>query len=71
MTELGSAFAYILTPLPMFYVILGVTLGIIVGAIPGLTGSMLIALTIPDARSRLELVVGLASVGREVTGGPQ
>lgn len=47
MTELGSAFASIFTPLPMFYVFLGVTLGIIVGAIPGLTGSMLIALTIP------------------------
>ena len=47
MTELASAFAYIFTPLPLFYVTLGVTLGITVGAIPGLTGSMLIALTIP------------------------
>ncbi|MDR1625872.1 MAG: tripartite tricarboxylate transporter permease [Spirochaetia bacterium] len=31
----------------MFYVIIGVVLGIIVGAIPGLSGSMLIALALP------------------------
>jgi putative tricarboxylic transport membrane protein len=42
-----TATTYILTPLPFFWVILGVGLGIIVGAIPGLSGSMLIAMTVP------------------------
>lgn len=35
------------TPWPCFLMVLGVSLGIIVGAIPGLTGAMLIALTLP------------------------
>ena len=33
--------------LPMFYILIGVFLGITVGAVPGLTGSMLISLTLP------------------------
>lgn len=36
-----------LSPLTFFYIVVGVLLGIVVGAIPGLTGSMLIALTLP------------------------
>lgn len=36
-----------LAPLTLFYIILGVVLGIVVGSIPGLTGSMLIALSLP------------------------
>ncbi|MBP7494180.1 MAG: tripartite tricarboxylate transporter permease [Spirochaetales bacterium] len=47
MQEILAGFYHLFAPLPMFYVIIGVTLGIIVGAIPGLTGSMLIALTLP------------------------
>ena len=35
------------TPWPFFLMVLGVSLGIVVGAIPGLTGAMLIALTLP------------------------
>jgi putative tricarboxylic transport membrane protein len=42
-----SATGHILTPLPFFWVILGTFLGIIVGAIPGLSGSMLITMTVP------------------------
>lgn len=42
-----DATLYILTPLPFFWVMLGVGLGIVVGAVPGLSGSMLIALTVP------------------------
>ena len=47
MGHLLQAFQALLTPLPMFYVSIGVILGCTVGAIPGLTGSMLIALTLP------------------------
>lgn len=36
-----------LAPLTLFYIVLGVVLGIVVGSIPGLTGSMLIALSLP------------------------
>ena len=40
---LGPLFA----PMPLFLIFIGTFLGIIVGAIPGLTGSMLIVLTLP------------------------
>jgi putative tricarboxylic transport membrane protein len=43
---LGSL-GLIFTPLPFAYVVLGTFLGITVGAIPGLNGAMLIALTLP------------------------
>ncbi len=42
-----AAFQYLLTPLPLFWMVLGTSLGIVVGAIPGLTGAMLIALSLP------------------------
>jgi putative tricarboxylic transport membrane protein len=47
MQEILAGFIHLLAPLPMLLVIVGVTLGIFVGAVPGLTGSMLIALTLP------------------------
>ncbi len=47
MTHLLTAFMHLMAPLPLFYIFLGVFLGCTVGAIPGLTGSMLIALTLP------------------------
>lgn len=47
MSELTAALAVLFTPLPLFYSVLGTVLGITVGAIPGLTGAMLIALTLP------------------------
>lgn len=44
---LFGAIAQILTPWTFFMLFLGTALGILVGAIPGLTGAMLIALTLP------------------------
>jgi putative tricarboxylic transport membrane protein len=45
--DLASAILSLFTPWPFFLMALGTGLGIIVGAIPGLTGSMLIALALP------------------------
>lgn len=42
-----DGFQYLLAPWPLFLLILGTALGIVVGAIPGLTGAMLIALALP------------------------
>lgn len=47
LADLGQSLAFILTPLPFLYTALGVFLGIVVGAVPGLNGAMLIALTLP------------------------
>ena len=47
MDGLLGALGLLLTPWPFFLTLLGTALGIIVGAIPGLTGAMLIALTLP------------------------
>ncbi|MCZ2723163.1 tripartite tricarboxylate transporter permease [Marinomonas sp. 15G1-11] len=45
--ELLNAFIAIANPVPLFFITLGVFLGIVVGAIPGLGGAMLIALLLP------------------------
>lgn len=45
--DLLNAFLAIFSPAPIFFITLGVLLGIIVGAIPGLGGAMLIALLLP------------------------
>ncbi len=42
-----SALIYLFTPRPFCLMMLGTSLGVVVGAIPGLTGAMLIALTLP------------------------
>ncbi len=47
MDGLLGALGLLLTPWPFFLAVLGTALGITVGAIPGLTGAMLIALTLP------------------------
>lgn len=47
MDSLSQALLHLLTPTSLFLVILGTSLGIFVGAIPGLTGTMLIALVLP------------------------
>lgn len=47
MTDLAGGFLHSFTPYPFFLICLGTVLGITVGAIPGLTGAMLIALTLP------------------------
>lgn len=47
MDHLLQAFAQLFTPLPFLFMLLGVSIGIVVGAIPGLSGGMVIALTLP------------------------
>lgn len=47
MSEIITAFGNLLTPMPFFFVALGTFLGITMGAIPGLSGSMLIVLILP------------------------
>jgi len=47
MHDLGAAMLYLLQPWPLSLVVIGTALGIVVGAIPGLTGAMLIALALP------------------------
>lgn len=47
LNDLASALLHIMTPLPLAFMLGGTALGIVVGAIPGLTGTMLIALTLP------------------------
>ena len=47
MTDLTTSFGYLIQPWPLLLIALGTSLGIVVGAIPGLTGAMLIALTLP------------------------
>ena len=47
MEHLLVAFRDILLPIPLLWILLGTFLGILVGAIPGLSGSMLIVLTVP------------------------
>ncbi len=45
--DMMSAIGALFSPLPVFFMALGTFLGITVGAIPGLTGAMLISLTLP------------------------
>lgn len=59
-----AAFGDILAPVPLLWVLLGTSLGIVVGAIPGLTGSMLIVLAIPltlymDSVHAMYLLMGM------------
>ena len=72
MTDLLAGLSFVLTPLPLFYCALGTFLGIVVGAIPGLTGAMLIALTLPltyymPPTEAVTLLIGMYTGG--VTGG--
>jgi len=50
-----DALLHIAAPWPMFLCLLGVFLGIIVGAIPGFSGTMLITLTVPLTFTMLDL----------------
>ncbi len=47
MEEFVAAIQQLCTPVPLLLMLLGTALGITVGAIPGLTGAMLIALSLP------------------------
>ncbi|MEM8662662.1 MAG: tripartite tricarboxylate transporter permease [Pseudomonadota bacterium] len=69
---LFPALANLATPLPFALVLLGTFLGIVVGAIPGLSGAMLIALSLPltfymDPVNAIVLLIGMY-VG-SITGG--
>ena len=64
LADLFNAFVYIAHPWPFFWVLLGTALGIFVGAVPGLTGGMLITLTLPltfymDSTEALVLLVAM------------
>lgn len=64
MEHLLTAFAHLFTLLPFFYILIGVVVGITVGAIPGLSGAMVIALTLPltffmDSTNALVLLVAM------------
>lgn len=62
--DLLHAFQYLLTPEPMMWLMIGVASGIFVGAIPGLGGGMLMALTVPltfsmDSTHAVLLLMGM------------
>jgi putative tricarboxylic transport membrane protein len=64
MEQILTSMMYLLSPMPLFLAFLGVFLGATFGAIPGLTGSMLIALSLPatyhmESASALVLLVGI------------
>lgn len=64
MTPLIDSFVSLLAPLPFFFVALGTFLGISMGAIPGLSGSMLITLLLPltyfmDTTHAIVLLIGI------------
>ncbi|MFT5466609.1 MAG: putative tricarboxylic transport membrane protein [Verrucomicrobiales bacterium] len=64
MAGLQEAVAQLCSPIGLGLLILGTTLGIFVGAIPGLTGTMLIALTLPltygaDPQYSMILLIGI------------
>ncbi|MCT9000569.1 MULTISPECIES: tripartite tricarboxylate transporter permease [Chelativorans] len=64
LASLGGALLEMLHPVPFFWVALGVVSGIFVGAIPGLSGGMLIVLVMPltfymDHTLALILMVGI------------
>ena len=64
MNELFNAILYILTPWPFFWVLVGVVSGIFFGAIPGLSGGMLIVLVMPltfymDSTFALIMMIGI------------
>lgn len=64
MDHLLAAFVHLLTPWPFLFMMIGVSVGIVVGAIPGLSGAMVIALTLPltffmDSTNALILLVSM------------
>lgn len=64
MSELISSFGHLMTMSAVIYIFIGVTAGIVVGAIPGLTGAMLISLTLPltyymDSGSSMILLISM------------
>lgn len=72
MEALASALLYILTPEAFLWLLLGVSSGIFVGAVPGLGGGMLITLVLPltfQMDSTLALVMMIGMYVGSVSGG--
>ena len=72
MGEIVTALAYVFTPQPFLYLLFGVVSGLVFGAIPGLSGGMLIALCIPltfKMDSTLALVMFVGMYVASVAGG--
>ena len=62
--DLTNAILFVLSPVPLFWLLLGITSGIFVGAVPGLSGGMLIVLVMPltfymDSTHALILMIGI------------
>lgn len=62
--EILNAFQHVLSPYPLMWIVVGVAGGIFVGAIPGLGGGMLMALTVPltfsmDSTNAVLLLMGM------------
>ena len=62
--DLLDAITFVLSPIPLFWLLLGITSGIFVGAVPGLSGGMLIVLVMPltfymDSTYALILMIGI------------
>ncbi len=72
MPDLVTALLYVLSPTPFLFLMVGVVTGIAFGAVPGLSGGMLIALCIPltyAMDSKLALVMFIAMYASSVAGG--
>ncbi|MCA9137153.1 MAG: tripartite tricarboxylate transporter permease [Planctomycetales bacterium] len=72
LTNVNDAFELLLSPSAMALTAIGTILGIVVGAIPGLTGAMLIALALPltfSMPSELALVLLVSMYVGSVSGG--
>ncbi len=64
MSGLVDGLGYVLSPMPLAFLMFGTVSGLVFGAIPGLSGGMLIALSIPltfamDSRLALVMFVGM------------
>lgn len=71
-SDLGAAFSLLVSPTALMLAAIGSVLGVVVGAIPGLTGAMLIALTLPltySMNSEHALVLLVAMYVGSVSGG--
>lgn len=72
LTDHQAAFDLLLSPPALILTVIGTLLGIVVGAIPGLTGAMLIALALPltfTMQSELALVLLVSMYVGSVSGG--
>jgi putative tricarboxylic transport membrane protein len=62
--DLAQALLYVMSPVPFLWVMLGTLSGVFVGAIPGLSGGMLIALAMPltygmNSTNALVMMIGI------------